>query len=198
MSSESKPKFWKLLSDEDQITYKKIQDALSQPSLKNKRNTKIDDFTDIIDAIEMYQNHNMQDKWRRCLACGFLKFDGGVAVNTSQLRILVLRCKTSINTSLKGMGYTIISGRASDCEELLNEIPCLKGNPSELRQWTVRYYAKPLEDENQSYISPPLPSIEEAAMSNMQAASSIKENETFEQNMEIFNQWEDFAFIDEN
>lgn len=157
MDRSSLPYFWELLSSDDQDMYSKISNALGAPTLKNKRNTKINDFSDALEAIEIYQNHEKSDKWRRCLVSGLVLFDGGIAVNIKQFKKLVRKCKTSINTSLKGMGYTIISGKASECDELLETIPCLRGNTAELRQWTVRYKEEDSdkEQENDQYVTPP-------------------------------------------
>ena len=152
------PFFWEILSADDQSTYMKISNALGAPTLKNKRNTKIDSFADAIEAIDIFQNHCEDDKWRRYLVCGLFKFDGGIAVNINQLKKLVRKCKTSINTSLKGMGYTIISGKSSECPELLQAIPCLRGNSAELRQWTVRYLEEGRNEynkRNDEYVTPP-------------------------------------------
>ena len=163
MDRSSLPYFWELLSTDDQEMYSKISNALGAPTLKNKRNTKINDFSDALEAIEIYQNHDKSDKWRRCLVSGLVLFDGGIAVNIKQFRKLVRKCKTSINTSLKGMGYTIISGKATECEELLEAIPCLRGNTAELRQWTVRYKEEDSnnEPENDQYVTPPSVAFDE-------------------------------------
>lgn len=149
--------YWELLSSDDQTTYRRICSAITAPSLKNKRNTKIDDFKEMLEAVDLFENHESEEKWKRCLVCGVVKFHGGIAVNISQLKQLVKKCKSSINGSLKGMGYTIISGKASECSELLEIIPNLKGNLGELRQWTVRY----LEDsaftsDREDFVTPPL------------------------------------------
>ena len=160
-NSNNLPLFWEILALDDQQTYMKISNALGAPTLKNKRNTKIDTFSDALEAIDIFQNHSEVDKWKRFLVCGVVKFDGGIAVNINQLRKLVRKCKTSINTSLKGMGYTIISGKSSECPELLRAIPCLRGNSAELRQWTIRYLEKDdqsqgsMNSENDSFITPP-------------------------------------------
>jgi hypothetical protein len=163
MDRSSLPYFWELLSSSDQEMYIKISNALGAPTLKNKRNTRINDFADALEAIEIYQNHEPAEKWKRCLVSGLVKFDGGIVVNIKQFKKLVRKCKTSINTSLKDLGYSIVSGKACDCEELLNAIPCLRGNTAELRQWTVRYRAESSSDEQTSdqYVTPPSVAFDE-------------------------------------
>lgn len=132
------PKHWDLLCESDKKVYRQIFEALSAPTNRNKRNKKIADFTEVIEAIEIFENTDSTDKWKRCLVCGVCRLSNGIAVNIAQLRRLVLKCKSSINGSLKGMGYDIVLSKPSACEELLKTIPFLRNNPAELRQWTVR------------------------------------------------------------
>ena len=47
------------------------------------------------------------------------------------------------------MGYSLVS-KTSVCEELLTEIPYLRDNPAELRQWTVRYTSLPRSESEKS------------------------------------------------
>ena len=136
------PSYWFFLSEEDQQMYIKMSKALAEPTLKNKRNTKFSDFENILEAINIYINHEQFDKWKRCLATGVFIFEDGIAVNNKRLKVLVHRCKTSINTSLKGLGYTIIKCTSAECQELLTAIPFLANNQHELRQWTIRYKQK--------------------------------------------------------
>lgn len=101
------PQYWSLLSDDDKDVYLRIKAALSAPSLRNKRNTRMESFHGILEAIEVFENSDAANKWRRCLVCGMCRFRDwtGIAVNTTQLKRLIFRCKSSINGSLKGLGY---------------------------------------------------------------------------------------------
>jgi hypothetical protein len=132
------PRHWELLSEADKGVYLRISAALSAPSCRNKRNKRIDDFKEILDAIEVFENSNQSDKWKRCLVCGVCRIPNGIAVNITQLKKLVFKCKSSINGSLKGLGYEIVVSRTSSCTELLDTIPHLRMDTTELRQWTVR------------------------------------------------------------
>lgn len=139
MASNSKhPNHWDLLNEDDKEIYRQISAALSAPTSKNKRNKKIDDFTEVIVAIERFENTDEKDRWKRCLVCGVCQLSNGIAVNITQLKRLVFKCKSSINGSLKGMGYDTVVSKTSACEELLEAIPYLRNNTTELRQWTVR------------------------------------------------------------
>ena len=164
MSLRDAPPHFEILSEDDKQMYARICAAVQAPSLRNKRNKRADDFRDVLEAIELFENHDIEGKWKRCLVCGLFKFENGIAVNISVLKRLIMKCKSSINGSLKAIGYPTVSYKAANCEELLNGIPFLKGNVPELRQWTIRYTStesKPnISDE---YVTPPSLPIEEKA-----------------------------------
>lgn len=149
------PPHWDLLSDEDKEIYKGIYQALSAPTNRNKRNKRIDDFKEIIDAIMLFINQNETDAWKRRLVCGICKLSNGIAVNIAQLRKLIFKCKASINGSLKLMGYDSVVSKTTSCSELFEKIPYLKTNTTEMRQWTVRTSSNKLDINDNSFITPP-------------------------------------------
>lgn len=152
------PPHWDLLSNEDKEIYKGIYQALSAPTNRNKRNKRIDDFREIVDAILLFIDQNEEDAWKRRLVCGICKLSNGIAVNIAQLRKLIFKCKASINGSLKMMGYDSVASKTTSCTELFEKIPYLKNNSAEMRQWTVRTSSnKKLEINNKSFITPPQP-----------------------------------------
>jgi hypothetical protein len=132
------PRHWDLLDYDDKGIYLRICAVLSAPTNRNRRNKRIEDFRAIIDAIEVFQNSDVENKWRRCLVCGLCRLRNGIAVNTTQLKRLVFKCKSSINESLKRLGYGIITTDPSASDEFLEEIPYLKDNATEFRRWTIR------------------------------------------------------------
>lgn len=149
------PPHWDLLSDDDKVIYKGIYQALSAPTNRNKRNKRIDDFREIVDAILLFINQNETDAWKRRLVCGICKLSNGIAVNIAQLRKLIFKCKASINGSLKLMGYDSVASKTTSCAELFEKIPYLKTNSAELRQWTVRTSSNKPNITDESFITPP-------------------------------------------
>ena len=139
MLQKQPPPHYELLSEADKDTYQRLFAAISAPSNRNKKNKRADDFQEIIDALCLFINHDEEDRWKRCLVCGLFPFEGGMAVNTSALKKLILKCKSSINGSFKAIGYPNVTTKSACCQELLNGIPFLKNNFMELRQWTVRF-----------------------------------------------------------
>jgi hypothetical protein len=149
------PQHWELLSEDDKEVYRRITAALSAPSNRNKRNKRIDDFREIIDAVELFVNSDDTDKWKRSLVCGVCRLANGIAVNIAQLKRLVFKCKSSINGSLKGLGYEIVISKTASCAELFQVLPQLHNHPGELRQWTVRLRSDTRPPEAFSDVTPP-------------------------------------------
>ena len=111
---------------------------MSQPSNKNQRNKRIETFSEALDKIKKFAVREDSDDWKRCLVCGICWLPEGIAINTHQLRILIFKCKSSINGSLQKMGFNVNLGRTDAANAMVNSIPFLKDNTPELRQWTVR------------------------------------------------------------
>jgi hypothetical protein len=96
------------------------------------------DFKEILEALIVFEDADEEEKWKRCLVCGVCMISKGIAVNTTQLRRLIFKCKSSINGSLKGLGFDKILTKSWAYEGLLAQVPYLRENPADLRQWTIR------------------------------------------------------------
>jgi hypothetical protein len=92
----------------------------------------------MLDAIKSFAIRDDDDDWKRCLVCGVIWLPASIAINTRQLRLLIDKCKSSINGSLHRMGYSSVTSRGDTSKQLIEYVPKLRGNFSELRQWTVR------------------------------------------------------------
>jgi hypothetical protein len=149
------PHHWELLSEDDKAVYRRISAALCAPLSRSKRNKRMDDFKEILDAIDLFIESDEVDKWKRCLVCGVCRIPNGIALNIAQLKRLVFKCKSSINGSLKGLGYDIVLAKTISCPDLFTVLPQLRMNPGELRQWTVRMRSVPVS-ERSGEISPPM------------------------------------------
>ena len=150
------PKYWDLLSTDDKASYEVMRGTLSSPSCKNRRNKSLETFTEIIDTIHNFVVRNDSDDWKRALVCGACWLGkNAIAINTRQLRLLIAKCKSSINGSFQQMGYSTVPTGAESSSSLIKYFPFLKDNFSELRQWTVRYQAKSADDPmNPVFVSP--------------------------------------------
>ena len=132
------PAYWQLLNDQDKYYYLYIRANISAQKAKNQRNKRVENFTETLEWIRRFCIRNDGDDWKRQLVCGICWLNEGLAINTRQLKLLIFKCKSSINGSLHKMGFTVNMGRSESANALINKIPFLKGNLNEIRQWTVR------------------------------------------------------------
>ena len=159
-SDKRNPRYWDLLSLEDKSSYEVMRGALSSPSCKNRRNKSLETFTEIIETIHSYVVRNDNDDWKRALVCGvcWLGKDA-VAINTRQLRLLIAKCKSSINGSFQQMGYCTLPAGTESASSLIKYFPFLRDNFSELRQWTVRRRSNQKEDKMEAVFLSPAPDM---------------------------------------
>ena len=139
------PEYWDILSEEDRKQYQKMQQDFSSGVLKRVRNSRAETFDEILEIIKKFCVKNDDEDWKRYLVCGVCWMDSAIAINTRQLRLLVCKCKSSINGSLQKMGYTTNMAHSESWKILFPKIPLLKDHFPELRKWTIRY--KPSEAE---------------------------------------------------
>ena len=144
------PQYWELLSEEDKNGFMEMQQEFSSGVLKRVRNSRAETFDEILEVIKKYCVKNDENDWKRYLVCGVCWMDSAIAINTRQLRILVCKCKSSINGSLQKMGYSTNMAHSESWKILFPKIPLLKDHFPELRKWTIRY--KPSEVSPQQTI----------------------------------------------
>lgn len=132
------PKFWEHLNEKDQREYAFLRKALSAPTCKNRRNRSNQTFTEIIEAIKGYVVQENENDAKRSLVCGICWLQNSIAINTRQLRLLISKCKSSINGSFQNLGYGTLPAGADSATSLIKVFPHLKCNFPELRQWTIR------------------------------------------------------------
>ncbi|OHT16485.1 hypothetical protein TRFO_02766 [Tritrichomonas foetus] len=136
-----KPKHYNLLSESDKHLYTHLRSTLSSHICRNRRGKRIETFAEMLATIQNFCIRGDGDDWRRCLVCGIVWLQNGVAVNTRQLGLLIDKCKSSINGSLQKMGYNTLPNRSDSSEALIEVIPQLRNSFSEVREWTVRLFS---------------------------------------------------------
>lgn len=150
------PNYFDLLSIPDQNAYKKMRQELSSSSTKFKRYQRIKSLQDALTLIKTYCMRSDADDYKRCVVCGVCWMGWDIAINTRQLRLLINKCKSSINGALAKMGYSTVPIKGDASASLLDSIPLLKGNFAEQRMWTVRrkLIQSPSPIINQGFASP--------------------------------------------
>ncbi|OHT02399.1 hypothetical protein TRFO_30529 [Tritrichomonas foetus] len=132
------PQYWDLIPKDDQIQYQELREQLSAPKYKNRRNKSHEVFKDMIELIHSFSVRGDDFDWKRSLVCGIIWLDSSIAINTHQLRLLVDKCKSSINGSFQSIGYETVPTGTESASELISKFPFMRNNFAELRQWTVR------------------------------------------------------------
>lgn len=133
-----KPRFYESLSKSDQLEYDRIQGTLSSKACRNNRNKRVATFAEMLQAIKQFCIRGDEDDAKRCLVCGVAWLPRAIAVNTRQLRILMDKCKSSINGSLQRMGYSALALKNEYNQDLFKIIPYLENHFTEMREWSVR------------------------------------------------------------
>ena len=135
------PQYWELLSEDDKSQYSALQKSFGSGALKKMRNGRAETFEEVLEEIKRFciKEEDVDNDWKRFLVCGICWMDQAIAINTRQLKLLVCKCKSSINGSLQKMGYTTNMAHSESWKILFPKIPLLKDHYSELRKWTIRY-----------------------------------------------------------
>ena len=139
----SNPQYFDLLSESDKQEYIELRDQLFDPKYKNRRNKSHEAFKEVVQSIEKFVVRNDGNDWKRSLVCGVIWLDKSIAINTHQLRLLVDKCKSSINGSFQDLGYKTVPTGADCAKELITKFPFMRNNFAELRQWTIRQINPP-------------------------------------------------------
>jgi hypothetical protein len=136
------PNYWTLLDDTDKIAYFAMRQALSSSACKHRRHHANEINQDILNTIRGFVMRNDSDDWKRALVCGICWLNTAIAINTRQLRLLLSKCKSSINSMFQALGYSAVPTTSEFGTALAGAFPLIKDNFGELRQWTIRS-AKP-------------------------------------------------------
>jgi hypothetical protein len=132
------PQFTWSLSDIDTHRYCRLKTLLLANSTKVGRNRRESSFAEMLESIRGFALQGDKDDNRRCMACGVCWLPEGLGINTHVLRLLIPKCKSSINGSLHRLGYAGNLTRSEAAHAICDFFPSLKDNAQELRKWTVR------------------------------------------------------------
>jgi len=125
--------FWKMLSADDKKEYLLLKESFQNPNQKERHHSSIqNDLRLVVNFIE--RRKDLQEP--RSIVSGICFTGSYICVNTSQLKCLLGRCKSSINNLFQQLGY--VSGKTKVRQYILTVLPLLHRDPSLLRQWTMR------------------------------------------------------------
>jgi hypothetical protein len=133
----AQPDHWDLLSSDDAQAYLELSRILNESSTKSSRGQKIDSFTERLTKIRAFIERDEADSWKRSLVCGVFFPPDGLVLHIRQFRVLMGRCKSSINGSLQEMGYSAQTHFPRLDNSCFPRVPD-RHIIGELRSWTLR------------------------------------------------------------
>ena len=137
------PDHFDLLTRDDQLKYKDLQAELVQLCIKrSKKNCKVQDLEEWMQKIKDFCIRGDSGDKNRCFVCGIFWIEYGIALNIEHLQILVRKCRSSLNTTLRTMGYELTEGRCDANSFFKQIIPDIGLSRHEERLWSFRSNSK--------------------------------------------------------
>ena len=129
---------WNQLTAEDQATFRQLHLHFLQQQKEHMKDRKTSFFFNDILCLMKFIDYTVLRRDDRAICTG-LAFSGPFAcVNTQQLKVILGRCKSSINNSFQQIGYDAVKNKTKSREAVLAIIPSLIAEQNTLRKWTVR------------------------------------------------------------
>lgn len=129
---------WTDLSESDKQRYRDLKIFFRQQQKEHLKEHMTTPFASEIISILQYVDQDTPGRDDRCIVAGIAFAGPFICVNTQQLKNLVCRCKSSINSGFQQIGYDAIRNKTKAREAILAIIPTLRLEPVCIRQWTVR------------------------------------------------------------
>jgi hypothetical protein len=132
------PSHWHLLSESDAQAYLELRTRFQEDQGKSRKGERLDSFTDRLEKARLFIDREPIDSWKRSLVCGVFFLGDALALNIQHLRILISKCKSSINGSLQQLGYSAPFPAHALEQQLLGRLPSNFRDSGELKKWTFR------------------------------------------------------------
>jgi hypothetical protein len=129
---------WSSLTEYDRHRYNELRIFFRQQQKEHLRERKSAPFVNEIISILAYVDQPTPGRDSRCIVCGIAAAGGFVCVNTQQLKRLIGRCKSSVNSGFQQISYDVVRNRAKARDALWAIVPDVRADAGSLRQWTVR------------------------------------------------------------
>lgn len=132
------PSHWNLISQSDLDEYVQLRKSFYDEIRKSRKGERHDAFIRRLRTIRDFVQRGDQDDWKRGLVCGILFLSNGIAIHIQQFRLLLGKCKSSINGSLQQIGFIAHPQGGPIEQELYKMVPIFQREKSEIKKWTVR------------------------------------------------------------
>lgn len=139
------PQYWQLLDRTDLEEYLKLRLKNEENVAKSKKGERIESFNQKLDQIKRYIERDNVNQWKRSLVCGAIFLKDGIFINIQNFKMVLSRCKSSINGSFQQMGYNANQCNPAAAQEIKSKIPFFSKSPNDLKKWTFREFKQPTE-----------------------------------------------------
>ena len=134
------PEYFDILTKVDQEKYKDLQKYLAfLLKRRSKRNYKKEDMQEWMERIKSFCIQKDSDDGKRCFVCGIFWTQGGIALNIDSLQKLLPKSRSTVNTTLRILGYKKIFRGTYDPWELFKSMmPDIQIPRKETKRWSLR------------------------------------------------------------
>jgi hypothetical protein len=141
--------FWNKLTDEDKSSLEELINSIQKSSKKQMSNaSKL--ATDLVKINNFVMSPPEATREAKAICCGLFFYNSSMLINTKQMKIILGRCKSGINTMLQKLGYG--SSKVGLKKNILKFLPSLENYPDVARQWTSRSTIMPQIMPHQKFI----------------------------------------------
>jgi hypothetical protein len=158
------PVHWHFLSEIDKEGYHELRNRFQEDVGKVRKGERLDSFADCLQRLRHYIESDPDDSWKRSLVCGIFFLSRALALNIQQLRILLGKCKSSINGSLQQLGYNARPAGQLPDQELLDRLPPTFHDVGFLKKWSFRFKNWTVRPEPRQPFVIPLPIMAQPRM----------------------------------
>jgi hypothetical protein len=152
------PLYWELLTRNDLDSYVQLRKDFYDEMNKSKKGERLEAFVRRLMKVRSFIERGDNDDWKRGLVCGIIFLENSLAIHIQQFRLLLGKCKSSINGSLQAIGFVANPQGGPIEKELYYKVPIFQRERSDIKKWTVRYCKAPINPFGRKV--PPLPKVE--------------------------------------
>jgi hypothetical protein len=130
--------FWGVLSQDDQTEFIKLRARLHRGQQSISKDIRMAAHHRELLMVLSYLERSPENMEVRAIISGILFVGPAVCVNTRQLKLLLGRCKSSINGCFKQLGFVAVRTKVKARNFIAHCLTALKDKQDVIRQWTVR------------------------------------------------------------
>jgi hypothetical protein len=172
--------FWQELSDEDQQAFLALYQSLRRECAITSKDRRAITFHRELISVVKFLERSPDGIRSRALVAGVCFAGPVVLMDTRMLKMLLGRCKSSINGCFQNLGFTALRSKSKARLCVTTMLPTLQRHPDCLRQWTARHMS---DTANVGFVSSlpyqELPEIAAADLMTEKGHTTVKQQLPF-------------------